>query len=127
MDQTHPPRRAIRSIAAVFAGLLALVILSIVTDMLMRATGIFQPDGQPMSDRLYLLATAYGIVYGVAGCYIAARLAPNRPMGHAVALGIIGVALGIVGEVATWDHGPEFGPRWYPIAIFAIPLPCAWA
>lgn len=37
------------------------------------------------------------------------------------------VAVGIVGALATWGRGPEFGPAWYSVAIFAIPSPCAWA
>ncbi len=27
----------------------------------------------------------------------------------------------------TWDRGPEFGPHWYPLALVATALPCAWA
>ena len=95
--------------------------------MALHATGVFPPWGQPMSDALFLLATAYRIVFGVAGCYIAARLAPDRPMQHALALGVVGFAVSILGAVATWDRGPAFGPHWYPVAIIAITMPCAWA
>jgi hypothetical protein len=42
-----------------------------------------------MGDALFLLATAYRIVYGVAGSYVTARLAPDRPMQHALALGML--------------------------------------
>ena len=27
---------------------------------------------------------------------------------------------------ATWNKGPEFGPHWYPLALVATALPCAW-
>jgi len=30
-----------------------------------------------------------------------------------------------VGAVATWNMG--FGPHWYPLAVAAISVPCAWA
>ena len=43
-----------------------------------------------MSDALFILATAYRTIYGVLGAYIAARLAPNRPMMHALILGALG-------------------------------------
>ena len=76
----HRPRRIGRSIGAVLAGALASIVLSIGTDAVLRGTGIFPPLGQPMNDALLLLATAYRTVYGVAGSYIAARLAPDRPM-----------------------------------------------
>ena len=79
----HRPRRIGRSIGAVLAGALASIVLSIGTDAALRRTGIFPPLGQPMNDALLLLATAYRTVYGVAGSYIAARLAPDRPMAHA--------------------------------------------
>jgi len=120
-------RRWLRSVGAVFAGLVALFAVTTATDVVLHATGVFPPWGQPMSDGLFLLATAYRIVYGVAGCSLAARLAPDRPMQHALALGIVGVLLSTAGAVATWSKGPEFGPKWYALAVVAIALPCAWA
>ena len=127
MTETHRPRLILRRIGAVLAGFLAIFILSIATDVALHATGVFPPWGQPMSDALFLLATAYRIVFGVAACYIAARLAPDRPMQHALALGVVGFAVSILGAVATWDRGPAFGSHWYPVAIIAITMPCAWA
>jgi hypothetical protein len=41
-------------------------------------------------------------------------------------LGLIGLALSIAGAASTWNQGPEFGPRWYPLALVAMALPCAW-
>jgi len=127
MSEARRLRRIGRSIGAVFAGVLAIVVLSIGTDMALHAAGIYPPWGEPMADALFLLATGYRIVYGVAGSYIAARLAPDRPMQHALALGVVGLALSIVGAVVTWGRGPEFGPAWYSVAIIAIAMPCAWA
>jgi hypothetical protein len=115
-----------RSIGAVLAGFVAIVILSIGTDMALHAAGIFPALGRPMSDALFLLATAYRTVYSVAGCYLAARLAPDRPMAHALALGIVGVAVSTVGAVVTWNRGPEFGPHWYPLSLIVLAMPCAW-
>ena len=71
-------------------------------------------------------AAGYRIVYGVATSYLVARLAPDRPMLHALVFGGVGVALSTAGAVATWGRGPEFGPRWYALAIIAIAMPCAW-
>jgi len=116
-----------RSIGAVLAGMVAGIVLSIGTDMLLRVAGIFPAFGQPMSDPLYLLATAYRSIYSVAGAYITARLAPDRPMRHALILGAISLVVCIVGVVATWDKGPDFGPKWYPIALVVLAMPCAWA
>jgi hypothetical protein len=66
------------------------------------------------------------VVYGIVGSYIIARLAPNRPMLHALVGGVIGLIVSIVGAVATWNGGPAFGPHWYPIALIVTALPCAW-
>jgi hypothetical protein len=124
--ETNHPRRTLRSIGAVVAGLLAIVIITTATDMLMHATGVFPPLGQPMSAGLFLLATAYRIVYGIAGGYTTARLAPDRPIQHALWLGLVGVVISLVGTVVTWNRGPEFGPKWYPLTLIAISVPCAW-
>lgn len=118
-----PRGSALRSVGAVFAGLLVIFLLSTATDVVLHVTGVFPPVGQPMADALFLLATAYRIIYGVAGCYVTARLAPNRPMVHALVLGAVGVVVSTAGAVAMWDAGPA----WYSLAIIAIALPCAWA
>jgi hypothetical protein len=122
MTETRRPHRTLRQIGAVLAGLLAIFAITTVTDIVLHATGIFPPWGQPMSSALFLVALAYRIVYGVLGCYIAARLAPDRPMRHAVALGVVGVVLSTAGAVAMW----EAGPAWYSLAVIGIALPCAW-
>jgi hypothetical protein len=72
------------------------------------------------------LATVYRIVFGIIGCYVTARLAPNRPLTHALWLGYIGVVISVVATVITWNKGPEFGPHWYPIALALISIPSAW-
>src|SRR5215203_1372059 len=74
VSETHRPRRMLRSIGAVLAGLLAIIILSSATDIALHATGVFLPSGQPMADALFLLATAYRIVYRVAGDRKSTRL-----------------------------------------------------
>jgi len=119
-------RRIFRSIGAVVVGFLVIVVLSLATDALMHATGIYPPWFQYMSDSLFVLATAYRCVYSVLGCYLAARLAPGRPMLHALVLGLVGFVLSIAGAAATWNQGRELGPRWYPLTLVAISIPLAW-
>jgi hypothetical protein len=117
------PRRTLRSAGAVFAGLLAIVILSTAADAVLHATGVFPPFPERMADGLFALATAYRIVFGVAGCWLTARLAPDHPLRHALALGAVGTVLSIAGAAAMW----AYGPAWYSLAIIAISFPCAWA
>jgi len=121
-DHASRPRRNLRRAGAVFAGLLAIVVLSTAADAVLHATGVYPPFPQRMADGLFLLATAYRIVFGVAGCCLTARLAPDHPMRHSFALGAIGTVLSTAGAIAMG----EYGPAWYSIAIIAISLPCAW-
>lgn len=75
---------------------------------------------------MLLLATIYRTVYGVLGAYVAARLAPYRPMTHALVLGGIGFFVSILGTVVTWNKGPEYGQHWYPITLIVLAIPTAW-
>jgi hypothetical protein len=78
-----------RSVWAVFAGFLVVVVLSLGTDAVMHASGVFPPFGEPMSDSRFLLATVYRIVYAILGSWLTARLAPQRPMKHALVGGLV--------------------------------------
>ena len=126
--ETRPPRRLGRSIGAVLTGIFAGIVLTIGTDISLHASGVFPPLRQhpPMSNALFLLATAYRIVYGIAGSYIIALLAPNRPMQHALVGGVVGLVVSIVGAAVTWHTVPSLGPHWYPLALIVTALPCAW-
>ena len=129
MSKTASQRNTLRSIGAVLAGMLAGIIITLGTDVVLHAAGVFPPWGQSMVgfDASLLLATVYRTIYGVAGSYIAAWLAPHRPMLHALVLGGLGFAVSIVGAVVTWNKGPAFGPHWYPLALVVLAIPTAWA
>jgi hypothetical protein len=120
-----PPRRALRSVGAVFAGIVAIFVLSLGTDQVLHVLKVYPPWTEPMFDpRLNLLALSYRIVYGVVGGYITARLAPQNPMRHALVLGAIGLALSTAGAIAAIPM--NLGPSWYPILLSLTALPCAW-
>ena len=106
----------------------ARIVLTLGTDELLHIAGVFPPWGQSMVgfDGTLLLATAYRVVYGVAGSYLIARLAPSQRMLHALVGGVFGVIVSAVGAVATWNSGPAFGPHWYPLALIVTALPSAW-
>jgi hypothetical protein len=61
-------------------------------------------------------------VFAVAGCYVAARLAPRRPMWHALALGGLGLVFNIAGTFATWNDAPI----WYHVVSVGLVMPYAW-
>lgn len=116
-------KETLKSIGAVIAGFAALVILSIITDSILEKTGIMKTE--PFDENpvwLIAIIVLYRTVFNTLGCYLTARLAPGKPMKHAIILGIIGVVLTIVGLIAMWD----VPPRWYPISLIVLTLPAAW-
>ena len=127
MTRNITPRDRWRSVSAVAAGFLVTAVLSLGTDVVLHTTGVFPPWFQPMSDALFLWATAYRVVFTVIGGYVTARVAPRRPMSHVWILGAIGILAATAGVVATWNAGPELGPKWYPILLVVTALPCVWA
>jgi Na+/melibiose symporter-like transporter len=113
-----------KSIWAVVAGVLLIIVVTTVVDIALHALGVFPPMGKPLDDRLSVLATSYRIVISIGGAWLTARLAPAKPMKHALILGLVGTVLGLVGIVATWNRG--LGPRWYPIALAVLAIPQCW-
>jgi hypothetical protein len=116
-------KETLKSIGAVIAGFAALVILSMLTDTILEKAGVMKT--QPFDDNpVWLIATiaAYRTLYNTFGCYLAARMAPNEPMKHAIILGIIGVVLTIAGAIVMWD----LPPHWYPVSLAVLTLPAAW-
>jgi len=118
-------RRLGRSTVAVLAGFGAVAGLSLGTDQVLHTLRVYPPWGQAMADGLFVLATAYRIVYTVLGGYITARLAPHAPVRHALILGLVGLVPGVAGVIVAIAK-PELGPLWYPIALAVSGLPCAW-
>ena len=122
-----PPGRSTsgKSVWAVVAGVLFIIVVTTLVDILLHAIRVYPPMNQPIDDALAALATAYRVVISVGGAWLTARLAPGNPMKHALALGAVGVVLGLVGLAATWNLG--LGPRWYPIALVVLAVPQCWA
>jgi hypothetical protein len=114
-----------KSIWAVVAGVLAIFAVTTAVDIVLHTTGVYPPVGQPLTNALAILATGYRIVIGVGGGWLTARLAPGKPMKHAMILGGVGVLLGLVGVAATWNL--DLGPKWYPISLALLAIPQCWA
>src|SRR5205809_7920083 len=89
MSETQHPRSILRSIGAVLVGVLAVIIISLGTDVVLHATGIYPPWFQPMAEGLWVLALAYRIVYGVEAQARALARAPNRNDEPSLTVGLL--------------------------------------
>lgn len=118
--------KILRSFLAVLAGVVFGVGLTLATDFAMHRSGIFPTTGRPMSGGLFLLATVYRTIFGIAGAWLIAWLAPVRPMLLVMIAGAIGFLVSAAGTILTWDNGPDFGPHWYPIALVILAFPQSW-
>ena len=117
----------LKSIGAIVAGLVVIFALSYATDAVLEAAGILQA-GTPLpmrgSELLIAAILVYRLAYSVAGCYVAARLAPNYPMRHALVLGMLGFVGSIGGAMVSVQQ--SLGPAWYAWGLVVFALPCAW-
>ena len=113
-----------RSIGAVGAGVLTIILVTTLVDIALHAAGVFPAVHQPINDSLALLASSYRLVISIAGAWLTARLAPDRPLHHAMILGYVGTLLGLLGVVTTWNM--DVGPRWYAISLAVIAVPQCW-
>ena len=70
------------------------------------------------------MATLYRSIYSIFGSYVIARLAPNRPMGHSLVAGTLGLVLISLVTAAAWST--TVGQHWYPVVLALTALPTAW-
>jgi len=113
-----------KSIGAVFAGVLFIIVATTLVDIVLHLTGVYLPMTEPLDDRHALIAVSYRVVISVAGAWLTARLAPRNPMKHALILGVVGTVLGLGGVIAN-AYKP-MGPMWFPIALVLLAIPQCW-
>jgi len=117
-------RRIGRSIFAVVIGILVGIFLSVGTDLGLHAIGVVPSLTERWPDHLLAVATAYRTLYGVIASYIVGRLAPRRPMLHALIGGFLGLFVNSAAAIASWNT--NLGPHWYPLALAVLSVPPAW-
>src|SRR5882672_4907586 len=103
--------KTLKSIGAIVAGIIAIFALSTLADVVLEKTELMK---QPFADNslwLMIFVTLYRNIFVLAGSYLTATLAPDKPMMHSIILASIGFVLGVVGAIVMW-HVP---PHWYPI------------
>lgn len=112
----------IKSIGAVLAGLVFIIITHTATDAILEGAGVLPKGNLFVGTGLILIVLGYRAVFSFIGCYLTAKLAPRHPMKHALVLGIIGLVLSSIGAIVAAD----LGPAWYAWTLAVIALPIAW-
>ena len=113
----------LKSIGAILAGFLSGALLSIATDFIMEKSGMMSMENFKQSSlAIIFFVIFYRFIFNVIGCYLTARLAPNKPMKHVIIIGIIGTVLSIAGSIVMWEYAIPF----YNITIILMSLPSAW-
>lgn len=115
-------KTTIKSIGAVLAGLIFIVITHTAMDAVLQGAGVLPKDNLFVGTGLILIVIGYRAVLSFIGCYLTARLAPHSPMKHALILGVIGLVLGSIGAIAA----ANLGPGWYAWTLAVMALPIAW-
>ena len=113
-----------RSVLAIVAGFLFIGVCATGADLALKA-GLpesFGPGGRVDSVPLLLFMQGYVALFAITGCWLAAHLAPNHPMRHALILGALGFVFNIVGISQMWDTAPA----WFHVMSLALVMPYAW-
>ena len=115
---------ALRSVLAVVGGFVVIGALAFGTGKLFQSTwpAQFDASGTPLTAPMMIVQLLYVGVYATFGCWLAARLAPSRPMRHALALGVLGLALNVPSAVMLRDSAPT----WYLVAGVVTTALWAW-
>lgn len=115
----------LKSIGAVFVGLVFIFVTHSGVDLILESLGIFSPTTERFDTTwMVVTATIYRTILSIAGCFVTGILAPTRPMLHSLILGFIGLFLSTAAAVVTIPM--DLGPAWYPIALAALAVPSAW-
>ncbi|MES2994947.1 MAG: hypothetical protein V4681_02875 [Patescibacteria group bacterium] len=113
----------LKTIGAILAGFITVVILSIATDTALETAGVFPPIGEGFFvPWMLMLALVYRTIFTVVGGYVTAMLGPSHAMRNVTILGCLGIIMGTLGAVAAW----ELSAHWYPIALVVLALPSTW-
>ena len=116
-------KNTLKSIGAIFGGMVLIVALSIVTDVILEKLGAFPPaNGGTFTTWMLVVALSYRSVYAVMGGYVTASLAPGNPIRHAIILGTLGLVLSTIGAITMWDKGAH----WYAVLLAVTAFPTSW-
>ena len=98
----------LKSIGAVFAGLVFIFITHSGVDLILESLRIFTPPSERFDTPwMVVTATIYRTLLSITGCFLTGILAPSRPMLHSLILGFVGLALTRpvrTSPISEWFH-----------------------
>jgi len=114
-----------KSIGVIILAFVVIALLSVLTDFLLESIGVLpNPEKGLFETWAILLVLFYRAVYTILAGFIIARFAPNKPMLHAIILGVIGTAITLLAV-----SNPEFAQKselWFGYTLALMTIPCLW-
>jgi hypothetical protein len=113
----------VRSIFAVIAGFIAWTALWMSANAALFAAlpGSFREDGSTDSVGILFLIFTYSTLFSVAAGLVTAMVAKKQERGHALAVGVLLLAVGILVQVQYWDTAPV----WYHLIFLGQLVPAS--
>lgn len=115
--------KVLKSIGAVLAWFILIFALTPVTDILVQKAGFMtlEPvDANPR--RVFVVVILYRCIYYAAWGYLTARLAPSKPMGHALIVWVIVFILTGIWTIMYWGVWPAR----YPVLVTLTSIPAVY-
>jgi hypothetical protein len=116
-----PMTRSILVVVGAFL-LVGALIVGTTTAVTGAAPQYFGEGGSTRHAGVLLLMQLYVFVYATLGCWLAARLAPSKPMRHAMVVGWLGLAYNVVGTYFAWG----LYPAWSNVLGLLLVMPAAY-
>jgi len=113
-----------KRIGAVLAGFFLIGFLGFLTDTVLQQFSLLPiPTEHRFETQHAVLALSYHLVFATLGGFVTARLAPDHPLAHAMALGILGIRISTLGLIAIIVQ--DLAPAWYGWALI-LSIPVTW-
>jgi len=111
----------IRSIIAVIAGSVIWMVTALGMDGVLMSLmpTWFGANGKVESVPLMLFMMSYSLLFSVLGGFVTASIARRKEIQHALALGVLQLAMGIIATVQFYDTAP----LWYHVMFLMLLVP----
>ncbi len=111
----------IRSIIAVIAGSVIWMVTALGMDGVLMSLmpTWFGANGKVESVPLMLFMMSYSLLFSVLGGFVTASIARRKEIQHALALGVLQLAMGIIATVQFYDTAP----LWYHVMFLVLLVP----